>query len=206
WAHARRYFHDACPKVANKDSLALQGKHRISAMFKFEKDHAHLSGEELIQARTEKLKPLVDDFFDWCRDKNVLPGSKLAKAFNYCLNHERELRQVLSHPQLVLDNNLAERQVKEWVIGRKNWLFSSSRKGAESLANIKTIAETAKANGLNVEKYLKYLLEHLPNEPILKMEVLEAYLPWNENVQETCKQNFVRQQRTNAQKKQPKAS
>ena len=206
WAHARRYFHDACPKEANKDSLALQGKQRISAMFKFEKDHAHLSGEELLQARAENLKPMMDDFFDWCRDKNVLKGSKLAKAFNYCLNHEEELRRVLTHPQLVLDNNLAERQVKEWVIGRKNWLFSSSRKGAESLASIKTILETAKANGLNVEKYLRYLLDHLPNELILTKEVLEAYLPWNEGVQEICKQNFIRQQRTNAQKQQQKAS
>lgn len=145
---------------------------------------------------------MMDDFFDWCRDKNVLKGSKLAKAFNYCLNHEEELRRVLTHPQLVLDNNLAERQIKEWVIGRKNWLFSSSRKGAESLASIKTIVETAKANGLNVEKYLRYLLDHLPNEPILTKEVLEAYLPWNEGVQEICKQNFIRQQRTNAQKQQ----
>lgn len=200
WAHARRYFHDACPKESKKDSLAFQGKQKISHLFKFEKDHAHLSGEKLLEARQEKLRPLMDDFFDWCLDKNVLRGSKLAKAFNYCLNHEKELRRVLTHPQLVLDNNLAERQIKEWVIGRKNWLFSSSRKGAESLASIKTIIETAKANGLNVEKYLRYLLDRLPNEPILTKKVLEVYLPWSETIQEVCKQNYVRQSRANSEK------
>lgn len=47
WAHARRYFHDTCPKTADKNSLAFQRKQQISAMFKFEKEHAHLSGEAL---------------------------------------------------------------------------------------------------------------------------------------------------------------
>ena len=73
-------------------------------------------------------------------------------------------------------------------MGRKNWLFSQSFEGAQSSAIIMTLLETAKRNGLDTEKYINYLLTHMPNENILeKNEVLEAYLPWNKIIQETCK-------------------
>ena len=74
------------------------------------------------------------------------------------------------------------------VIGRKNWLFSQSFEGAQSSAIIMTLLETAKRNGLDSEKYINYLLTNLPNEDTLeKNEILEAYLPWNKNIQETCR-------------------
>ena len=73
-------------------------------------------------------------------------------------------------------------------MGRKNWLFSQSFEGAQSGAIIMTLLETAKRNGLDAEKYINYLLTHMTNENILeKNEVLEAYLPWNKIIQETCK-------------------
>ena len=71
---------------------------------------------------------------------------------------------------------------------RKNWLFSQSFEGAKATAIIMSLLETAKRHGLDSEKYIIYLLTHLPNEATLaKREVLEAYLPWAEVVQENCK-------------------
>lgn len=73
-------------------------------------------------------------------------------------------------------------------MGRKNWLFSQSFEGAQSGSIIMTLLKTAKRNELDAKKYINYLLTHMPNENILeKNDVLEAYLPWNEIIQETCK-------------------
>ena len=73
-------------------------------------------------------------------------------------------------------------------MGRKNWLFSKSLDGAMSNGIILSLIETAKRNDLDPHRYIQYLLEHLPNErEIFKKEVLEAYLPWANQVQENCK-------------------
>ena len=115
----------------------------------------------------------MDDFFNWCRNQAVLPGSKLGTAIEYSLNYETTFRTVLSDGDLVLSNNMAERAMKTLVMGRKNWLFSQSFEGAKSTAVILSLLETAKRHGLDAEKYMNYLLEHLPNEETLaKKEVL----------------------------------
>ena len=130
----------------------------------------------------------MDEFFDWCRKQAVLPGSKLGTALEYSLKYESTFRTVLSDGNLVLSNNMAERAMKTLVMGRKNWLFSQSFEGAKSTAIILSLLETAKRHDLDSEKYMTYLLEHLPNEETLvKKEVLEAYLPWNETIQRNCK-------------------
>ena len=104
------------------------------------------------------------------------------------MKYETTFRTILEDGNLVLSNNLAERSIKSLVMGRKNWLFSQSFEGAQSGAIIMTLLETAKRNGLDAEKYINYLLTHMTNENILeKNEVLEAYLPWNKIIQETCK-------------------
>ena len=82
---------------------------------------------------------------------------------------------------------MAERAIKSLVMGRKNWLFSQSFEEAKATAIVMSLLETAKRHGLNSEKYMSYLLAHLPNEETLaKREVLEAYLPWAKEVQINC--------------------
>ena len=109
-------------------------------------------------------------------------------CITYALKYEETFKTVLADGSLALSNNLAERAIKELVMGRKNWLFSQSFEGAKSSAIILSLLETAKRNGLDSEKYLTYLLEKLPNEEsFAKKAVLEAYLPWSETVQADCK-------------------
>jgi len=76
---------------------------------------------------------------------------------------------------LNIDNNRAERAVKPFVIGRKNWLFSNIPSGAQASAMMYSLVETAKANGLIPFDYLRYLLEQLPMNP----ENIDYLLPWN---------------------------
>ena len=86
---------------------------------------------------------------------------------------------------LDIDNNAAERAVKLFVIGRKNWLFSNTPKGARSSAIIYSIIETAKANGLVVEKYLLYLFDELSKTENRDVDVLKNYMPWSTKLPDT---------------------
>ena len=85
---------------------------------------------------------------------NHLHGTVLAKAVQYARNEKSYLYAFLEDPQIPIDNNLAERAVKPFVIGRKNWLFSTSPKGADASAAAYSIINTAQANGIDVREYL----------------------------------------------------
>lgn len=181
WAHVRRKFIEAMPPITKGNSLSKQGVHYCNKMFTLESSWENLSNEERYQRRQEELKPLFEEFFDWCRNNQpmILPGSKLGKAIAYALNHEETFKNVLLDGKLVLSNNQAERAIKTLVIGRKNWLFSQSFEGAQTSAIILSLIETAKRNSLDPEKYIEYLLDNLPNEETLTdKKALSAYLPW----------------------------
>ncbi len=81
---------------------------------------------------------------------------------NYSLNQRKQLETTLLDSRLELTNNLAERAIKPFVVGRKNWLFADTDKGADASARCYSIIESAKLNGLNVFAYLSHLLTELP--------------------------------------------
>ena len=97
------------------------------------------------------------------------------------------LETYLTDGKCAISNNLAENSIRPFTVGRKNWLFSGSPKGAAASARVYSIMETCKANGLNPEKYLVYLFEHMPNEAKLTPEILDTYMPWAPIVQALCK-------------------
>ena len=82
-------------------------------------------------------------------------------------------------------NNLSGNAIRPFTVGRKNWLFSSSSKGAEASALTYTMVEMAKANGLNIYRYLEYLLEHRPNAKMTD-EQLSELAPWSDSVKVSC--------------------
>ena len=92
------------------------------------------------------------------------------------------MRTFLTNGCLEIDNNAAERAIKPFVIGRKNWMFSKTVKGAKSSAVLYSITETAKANGLAVEKYLVYLFEMFANSEVKERDILEKCMPWSESI------------------------
>ncbi len=117
-----------------------------------------------------------------------MPRSKIGEALNYALNHKHEFMNYLLDVNCSISNNLAENSIRPSAIGRKNWLFSGSPKGAAASAMVYSIIESAKANGLNPYKYLCFLFEQMPGVLFKQYpEFLEDYLPWNPIVQARCK-------------------
>jgi hypothetical protein len=105
----------------------------------------------------------------------VSPKTTLGKAIQYSLNQWEKLRQYIEDGHLSIDNNRAERAIKPFVIGRKNWMFNITASGAEASAILYSIVQTAMANGLTPYDYINHCLEHLTHAPAN----IEAILPWN---------------------------
>ena len=189
WAHVRRYFTDAIPKGKEYDySLpAVQGVQFCSKLFECEryskaKNH---TAEQRKQFRLEKEKPVLDAFWDWLEQQRPSKGSRLAKAVNYAQNRKDTLVTYLEDGHCSLSNNLSESAIRPFTVGRKNWLFSASPKGAAASAVVYTMVEMAKANGLNTYKYLTYLLSQRPNDKMSEEE-LEQLAPWSETAKANC--------------------
>ena len=104
----------------------------------------------------------------------------------YAQNRKDTLMTYLEDGHCSLSNNLCENVIRPFTVGRKNWLFSATPKGATASALVYTMVEMAKANELNIYKCLTYLLEHRPSEDMLD-EQLEALTPWSKEVQNVCK-------------------
>ena len=87
------------------------------------------------------------------------------------------LERYVEEGYLPIDNNAAERAIRPFLIGRKNWLFSDTPKGATASAQLYSMVETAKANGQEPYAWLGHALEHLPVDS--SVEDYEALLPWS---------------------------
>lgn len=197
-AHIRRYFHNIIldlDEEALKDSRAIIGFNYCEQIYKLEKElKKEYSNKEdyykkRFEIRCEKLKPIIDDFILYLEReiKDALPKSPLGKALAYAKEHLSGLKNVLLDGSLEVDNNAAERAIKPFVIGRKNFLFANTAKGATSSANLYSIVETAKANKLVVEKYLVYLFDNLSKIDISDSESLEGLMPWSNKIPENMK-------------------
>jgi hypothetical protein len=193
FAHARRGFTDALKALPKNSDLtrtnANQGLEFCNQLFKIERDLKDLTPEERYEKRLELSKPVLEAFLSWLnvKEKEVLPKSSLGKAIKYCLNQWTKLESFMLDGRLEISNNRAERAIKPFVIGRKNFLFSKSPKGATASAIVYSVIETAKANGLNPFFYLTYLFEKLPNIDTGNMEQLDELLPWSKAIPDECK-------------------
>ncbi|MGN0681039.1 MAG: IS66 family transposase [Candidatus Fimisoma sp.] len=195
-AHARRKFDEALkalPKDADaKHSKAAKGLSYCNQLFAVEHsaDEKHLSYDERKAFRLDKAKPIFEEFLKWAKETEaqVLPKSKLHDALQYVINQEKPLKNYMLDGRIELSNNRAERSIKPFVIGRKNWLFSNTPKGATASAIIYSIMETAKESGLNPFEYFKYLFEELPNVDMNDKSILKRYLPYAQTLPAYCKQ------------------
>lgn len=122
----------------------------------------------------------------WLKEINevCVQKSHLGKAINYCLDQWETLNNFLLDGRLEIHNNRAERSIKPFVIGRKNFLFCITPRGADASAITYSVVESAKANGLKPFEYIQYLLRQLPNST---SQELKKYLPWSEDIPEHCR-------------------
>nr|WP_198265796.1 IS66 family transposase [sulfur-oxidizing endosymbiont of Gigantopelta aegis] len=185
-AHARRKFHDALkalPKNSQKKPGMVQmAISKIAKLYAIEKQIKPLNAEQRYLIRQEKSKPLLDDFKKWCDDKvtKTTKDSKLGVAIRYVINQWKYLTVYLEEGNLQIDNNMAERRIKPFVIGRKNWVMNQNPRGAEASAILYSIVQTAKANNLEPFAFLTHILTELPKlGRHYDDEALEQLLPWN---------------------------
>lgn len=191
--HIRRKFAEIV-KLAGGDAkaagtAALEGRRRVDAMFAADAKLAGLAAagdfEGRRLARERGLRPLMEGFLAWARAARAeaAPRMPLANALDYAIKYWPHVMNALEDGRLPLDNNLAERGIKPFVIGRKNFLFSDTPRGAEASAGMYSAVVTAKANGLNPRKYVQWLLEEMPNaadpdDPAY----LDSLMPWSESL------------------------
>lgn len=197
-AHIRRYFYNIIENLdeeALKTSRGAIGFNYCEQIYKFEKELRETYSNDQnyydirFKERTEKLAPIIDKFIEYVdiEIEDALPRSPLGKALDYAKKHLPGLKNVLLDGCLEVDNNAAERAIKPFVIGRKNFLFANTAKGATSSANIYSVVETAKANKLVVERYLVYLFDNLSKIDMKDSETLENLMPWSDKIPENMK-------------------
>ena len=193
WAHARRKFFEALnaipPSERAAPTVAREGLVFCDKLFAIERGLHDLAPTERHAGRLEKSRPAVDAFEAWLKfhTPRVLPKSPTGQAIQYCRNQWAKLTVFLRDGRLELDNNRSERAIKPFVIGRKNWLFANTPRGAKASATIYSVIETAKENGLNPFAYLTYLFERLPNVSVGDSAAIDALLPYSASLPDFCR-------------------
>jgi transposase len=184
WAHARRKFVEAqkaiqsAGKLKQKTGKADWAISHIQKLYRIETSLKGQPEQAIYHARQTQSRPLVEQFKAWLDSSanSVLPESALGKAVQYCLNQWHKLERYLESGLLSIDNNRAERAAKSFVIGRKNWMFSNTARGARASAGLYSLVETAKVNGLDPTKYLERLFNELHR---CKTDAeMDTLLPW----------------------------
>ncbi|WP_298528360.1 IS66 family transposase [uncultured Ruminococcus sp.] len=189
WAHLRRKFHEAIV-VDSEDSIAKTGREFCDKLFSIEAELNSLTSEERYNKRLTQEKEVFEAFWSWAEKiyPTVLSKTQLGKAFDYTFKRREYLGNYFENGNCAISNNIAENAIRPFTVGRKNWLFSDTPKGAKASADVYSIVETAKANGLDVFKYFELLLTVLPSMAFLtNPDILEELLPWNRSVQKICK-------------------
>ena len=167
WAHARRKFDEAftaVPKEQQSASKPAEALCYIAKLFQLEKDFAALTAEERYTKRLEQEKPVLEALLAWenALKPQTAPKSALGKALHYLLEQWPYLVRYLEDGRLELSNNRAERSIKPFVMGRKNFLFCNTPGDAQSSAVLYSLIETAKETGLDPYRYLLWVLERAP--------------------------------------------
>lgn len=192
WAHLRRKFYDAVPD----HNMALPGTARdgvrfCDRLFRIEERLEKTVPEERLRVRRAESCPIVEEFYAWL-DTLQPAHKKLKDAVTYARNQKQALLRFLEDGRIPLSNNAAENAIRPFVIGRKNWLFCKSNDGATAAANAYSLVETAKANGLDILKYLNFIFRHVPMaNGKLTDEFLDSLMPWNLTIQAECKRGYI---------------
>ena len=134
--------------------------------------------DERLLIRESQSRPIVEKLRDWLINQRLglTGGTRTAKAIDYSLRRWDALERYLDDGNVPIDNNWIENQVRPWALGRKNWLFAGSQRSGQRAANVMSLIQTAKINGVDPQAYLRDVLERLPTA---KLSDLDDLLPHN---------------------------
>jgi uncharacterized protein (DUF1810 family) len=181
--HVRRKFYEEAERTGA--AIATEAVKRIGKLYDVEKEAKGKSPVERVALRQEpaarknqeKAKPGFDELETWLQAQlpKLSGKTKLAGAIRYALSRMPKARAYLSDGRLELDNNICERSIRPIALGRKNDLFMGSIGGGKAAAIAYTLIETAKMNSVDPEAWLTWVLEHLPDH---KINRIDERMPW----------------------------
>ena len=183
FAHSRRRFFEALKALPNAQrkqaSAAHEAVRRIDALYLIERQIKDLGDEERTRIRREEAVPQLQSLYEWASkmQHETMPSGKLGEALGYLITQWPKLMRYVEDPRLAIDTNLAENAIRPFALGRRNWLFADTVKGAKASAALYSIVSTARANGLEPYAYLRRLFAELPKAKTV--EDFEALLPFN---------------------------
>ncbi len=181
-AHARRKFHEL--HVTGQSLISIEALELFQTLYavereideRFEKNPTPIPRDAQIvrQIRQEKAKSVADKLYAWLQQKRLgtTKNAAITKAIEYCLKRWTALTRYLDDGNLPIDNNWAENQMRPWALGRKNWLFAGSLESGQRAANIMSLIQSARLNGLDPYAYLADVLRRLPTHPDSQIDEL----------------------------------
>lgn len=186
FAHARRGFFELADieKTARDGRrgkpvapIALEAVRRLDALFEIERDINGRSADERRAVRQEKSKPLLDDMHAWLlRERETLSRSaEVLKPMNYMLRRWADFARFLDDGRICLSNNAAERSLRGVAVGRRNWTFAGSQRGADRAAVMLTMITTCRLNDVDPKAWLADVLARIADLPSSRLHEL---LPW----------------------------
>lgn len=189
WAHARRKFYDAIPKTKKIQDTESNEYNMVVLIDKLFKLDSHIktceTKEEKLKYRRENVKPVFDLIYQVAEkySMELTNSKKMVDALGYLFNQKEKLSVFLNNSNFPIDNNRAERTIRPFAIGRKNWLFADSVDGADTLAVIQSLVQTAKLNNLNLHSYFEYILDEMAQMTnSTSIEEFRKFLPYSKKL------------------------
>jgi transposase len=176
WGHARRKFFELT--LHGDSPISDRALQSIGLLYEIERDIADKPPDERRRIRQAKSRPVVEKLREWLihQRSQLTNGTRTAKAIDYSLKRWDALTRYLDDGDVPMDNNWIENQIRPWALGRKNWLFAGSLRSGQRAANVMSLIQSAKINGLDPQAYLRNVLERLPTA---KYSDLDNLLPHN---------------------------
>ena len=184
-AHARRKFHEL--HVTGQSLISIEALELFQTLYavereideQFERNQTPMPRDAQIvrQVRQEKAKPVADKLYAWLQQKRLgtTKNASITKAIEYCLKRWQALTRYLEDGNLPIDMRSTASQgaeMRPWALGRKNWLFAGSLESGQRAANVMSLVQSARLNGLDPYAYLADVLSRLPTHPDSQIDEL----------------------------------
>ena len=165
FVHIRRKFEQA-DQVAKGNGEAQRALGYIRELYRIEEElrETELPPDRFVSERKRLATGHLDSMYEWMLETlpAIPPRTMLGQAFSYAMSQWEKAVRYLEHPLMTPDTSKVENSIRPFVVGRKNWLFSATPRGAHASGTLYSLIETAKANGLEPYRYLCYLFRKLP--------------------------------------------
>ncbi len=193
WSHSRRHFLKAENIEPELTATALE---YIRGLYKEEAKLSArpLDGTKRLEQRSKHCKPIVDKFFEWVKteleQRVLLPSNPFTGAAEYVLAREKQLRVFLEYPDVPIDTNHLEREIRPIALGRKNWLFCWTEIGAKYIGIFQSLLATCRLQEVDPYTYLVDVLQRVEDHPASDVAALTPRL-WKERFAENPRRSDI---------------